>query len=950
MTDNHVDDPWEIISEERELILDEDPNVHLKNAELALCERRYDDAETHASYAENVSRGASEERKKQVLEQCNIVRGFVYLARAEAAIDAGDFARAENYVRLAGPLCKAEKRILEKYRQVGAQVNAHLLSNARQAFDRGSYGIAEKCLAKIADNDSRAGIRCHGHDFDILVGSLVSMYIKNAGAELSAGNLEGARLNINRGRSVAKKGGSTSVRKLDSALTSLVGEYLNGARAALARGRYEAVITYIDGARVFSEGCNGAERKCEDMIFALADDCLGKARSSVSELRFDDIWTYIGYAKSVANGRKKILQGCAAVQAYAYLEKAKLALGEKQYEAVQQNVRQAQEIKGSCGAESHKIESECTDLLKSLTLAYLEEANTALGKCLFTDAQKYAESARLLADQTQGVQQPCRDALTRVHIALAETAMEKKLYADAERDAKYVQSISNKSGGDYYRCGIIRSQALLAQAKDAFDRAFYEQAVLFLGEAKSASMDDAAIGKQCMKLLRRLKRKGFGKYFLWDVDRLRKEAFIRGLQKTAKIAAAIAAVVAIAAVTVEVTQHRRSPSQDSGELLSGSESISEYIEDDTQNDWLPEEETIPWEERSDWIESDEPEGWQLDPAVLYDILLYPYEGEEIDELIPVESESKALNANVLDCATCQILTGDTISFRVYLGDCYGLLSYYEKATRHGLEAGPYRMFSWQPALDEKCDPAQLIELLGLEFVCDVDEHVSLYDWDGKLSVAVGLDYDGINCFHPFILEFVLEDDLTGSPGTGYPELPAEEQAAPDEVESDGEPASFSELPELEGKVFVLFNGAQTWSLYVEIGSDGVFRESYFDRRPDETGADYPNGTVYVHMCNGVFTDLRRLSDDVYEMRANYPTSYVMTSESEVVDGTLYVYEDVDIVSHDDVFRLYLPGTKIEDLPEDFLSWVKFIWEPGPALYTLPRWGLHNVTRMEGFIG
>lgn len=532
---------WEVTSEETEYVLDDDPNVHLKNAELALCEKRYDDAETHAAYAESVSKEKSKSVQKQVKQQCDIVMGFVYVDKAKDLINGKRYTDAEKYVELACSLSHQDKKLLEKCKHIVGWLNTSLAEEAKAAFEQGHYDVAEKYIDRISITARAAGIRDNGNTFVDTVSQLVAVNMKRARTALNKREYESVRIYVNHARLIVSRNHNAANGGFgfSTALAALINEYLNEARISLKNGDYENVIAHIGYAQSIAENCAEAVRKCDDMIYALADNCLDKARDNLAELRFDNISVYIGYAQSIANEKGRIIQDCTAIQAYTNLEKSKIALNEKQYDTALTSIRFAENMIDRSGAAAEDIRRVCDALLKKLVMAYAEEVKTALQEDRYTEAKEYAESARLIVNRNATVMQECKKLLIELHFELAKAAMQKKLYTAVDTAIEYVQFISEKSDNVRQQCEIIRSSAFLGRAKDAFSEADYEQAVRFMEKAKSVSADDANIGKQCMKILRRLKKKGYAKDVPWDVDRLRNEMIIRRAKYTLRIIYAV---------------------------------------------------------------------------------------------------------------------------------------------------------------------------------------------------------------------------------------------------------------------------------------------------------------------------------------------------------------------------------------------------------------------------
>lgn len=71
--------PWGVPNITHEKVLDENPNLHLKNAENAIKERNIQEALRHIGYAEQTANG-----RKEILEQCSKVKRLLARIRAQA--------------------------------------------------------------------------------------------------------------------------------------------------------------------------------------------------------------------------------------------------------------------------------------------------------------------------------------------------------------------------------------------------------------------------------------------------------------------------------------------------------------------------------------------------------------------------------------------------------------------------------------------------------------------------------------------------------------------------------------------------------------------------------------------------------------------------------------------------------------------------------------------------
>lgn len=151
----------------------------------------------------------------------------------------------------------------------------------------------------------------------------------------------------------------------------------------------------------------------------------------------------------------------------------------------------------------------------------------------------------------------------------------------------------------------------------------------------------------------------------------------------------------------------------------------------------------------------------------------------------------------------------------------------------------------------------------------------------------------------------------------------------------------------EGQEFVFSNAAGDWSTNVVVKADGSFYGSYYDPATDETGTDYPNGTVYSSYFSGVFEPAVMLNDYTYEAQISEIDYDKELDSEEITDGTRYVTCAAYGLSDSEKFQFYLPGAPLKELPDSFLSWVEILGLKDKKGSTLSFYGLYNVDMEQG---
>ena len=127
-----------------------------------------------------------------------------------------------------------------------------------------------------------------------------------------------------------------------------------------------------------------------------------------------------------------------------------------------------------------------------------------------------------------------------------------------------------------------------------------------------------------------------------------------------------------------------------------------------------------------------------------------------------------------------------------------------------------------------------------------------------------------------------------------------------------------------GWVFNFSSGAGGWETNLMIGEDGEFAGEYHDYDLGDVGAGYDNGTVYRSKFSGKFTDIKKVSEYTYEATVSDLKYENVPGTKEIVDGMLQIYTEAYGISGTDKVVIYLPGKKLEQLPEEYLNWIGYL--------------------------
>lgn len=84
------------------------------------------------------------------------------------------------------------------------------------------------------------------------------------------------------------------------------------------------------------------------------------------------------------------------------------------------------------------------------------------------------------------------------------------------------------------------------------------------------------------------------------------------------------------------------------------------------------------------------------------------------------------------------------------------------------------------------------------------------------------------------------------------------------------------------------SGAGAWSEELILNDDGTFMGEYRDSDMGVTGADYPNGTVYVRKFHGKFTEPEMINEYSYSMSVEFMELVQEEGTGYIEDGVRYV--------------------------------------------------------------
>lgn len=153
---------------------------------------------------------------------------------------------------------------------------------------------------------------------------------------------------------------------------------------------------------------------------------------------------------------------------------------------------------------------------------------------------------------------------------------------------------------------------------------------------------------------------------------------------------------------------------------------------------------------------------------------------------------------------------------------------------------------------------------------------------------------------------------------------------------------------LTDRRFDFSSGAGAWNTELFINSDGTFKGLYHDSDMGDAGADYPNGTRYYCSFTGKFDNLEKVDEFTYKMKLVSLLYKEEPGKEEIIDGVRYIYSTAYGLTGGTDFYLYLPGAKLENLPEGYRGWVGYYYLENTTDTELPYYGLYNLKTEDGF--
>lgn len=169
------------------------------------------------------------------------------------------------------------------------------------------------------------------------------------------------------------------------------------------------------------------------------------------------------------------------------------------------------------------------------------------------------------------------------------------------------------------------------------------------------------------------------------------------------------------------------------------------------------------------------------------------------------------------------------------------------------------------------------------------------------------------------------------------------------AEANDEFDVFGEIGDVE---FCFSSGAGAWGTSLRIEADGTFTGDYHDTDMGDTGESYPSGTMYSCEFSGKFGNPQKVDDFTYSFELDYLREDAPKEEFIDDHGARIVPAEAYGLEIGKTYMLYLPGSEMNALPEEFVHWVAMPmgWSSDEFPATLPFYGIYNVDGQYGFFG
>lgn len=177
------------------------------------------------------------------------------------------------------------------------------------------------------------------------------------------------------------------------------------------------------------------------------------------------------------------------------------------------------------------------------------------------------------------------------------------------------------------------------------------------------------------------------------------------------------------------------------------------------------------------------------------------------------------------------------------------------------------------------------------------------------------------------------------------EAQVQEEQIGSSINEDDSAFAFADLNRVQ---FDFSSGAGGWATMLTICADGSFSGEYYDSDMGSTGDSYPNGIQYRCDFSGQFTQPVKVNDYTYSMQISELNFAKEVGTEEIRDGVRYIYSNAYGLDGAQDILIYLPGAPLEQLPEEFRSWIGYYDLSYSENTELSFYALNNEAQQYGF--
>lgn len=192
------------------------------------------------------------------------------------------------------------------------------------------------------------------------------------------------------------------------------------------------------------------------------------------------------------------------------------------------------------------------------------------------------------------------------------------------------------------------------------------------------------------------------------------------------------------------------------------------------------------------------------------------------------------------------------------------------------------------------------------------------------------------------------EDIVVDPSEEQTSVPEDSSAPPETAASDDMALCFS-FESLKPFTFVFSSGAGAWSTTLTIQEDGSFSGQYSDSDAGSYDDSCPNGTRYLCDFTGRFSHPVPVNENTFSIKVTEMVFAKQPDTEEIVDGTRILYSECYGLAEGDELFISVPGTPLEDLAEEYRSWLGFYdLSSLDEVTLLPYFALLNETQQIAF--